>query len=427
MSANTKDSQFEEIFKEYRYSGDIEEYGKDLGKGSFGVVKDVKFKGKSFAGKLVMKDTAEEDKLTSDLRGPNIIRIHKICKPKVKHGNTYHLIIMEKAILRDLGKLNNYFHEHNLLKLKIEGLFDEQLEDTLLRYYTRQIVDGLEILDRNNYVHFDIKPDNILITANLVLKLSDFSILKKVEVKDVKDSFKIPGGTPGYMTPEYYLTQKVERKYIKTQDYFGLGSTIFLLKFGRTFLKYKKYEDKKLTADRIVDILIRNINYISKQRTVDKDFIHFLVKLVKSKPEERFNFEEIYRNKWLNKNLDFLENTLSNFEADEEKLLLELQKQDSIIKKYKINEYNTQKMNKPKDKPEEEQQEKPEEKKQEKPEEKKQEKPEEKKQKKTGKKFVFKKKTIEDEISISISELIQKFEQEEKNKEKNKEENNNLK
>ena len=400
MSSNTKDTQFEEVFKEYKYSGDIEEFGKDLGKGSFGVVKDVKFKGKSFAGKLIMKDTSEEDKLTSDLRGPNIIRIHKICKPKVKHGNTYHLVIMEKAILRDLGKLNNYFHEHNLLKLKIENIFDEQLEDTLLRYYTRQIVDGLEILDRNNYVHFDIKPDNILITANLVLKLSDFSILKKVD-NGVKDNFKIPGGTPGYMTPEYYLSQKMAGEYIKTQDYFGLGSTIFLLKFGKSFLKYKKYEDKKLTADRIVDILIRNINYISKQRSVDKDFIHFLVKLVKSKPEERFTFEEIYRNKWLNKNLDFLENTLSNFEADEEKLLLELQKQDSIIKKYKINEYNTQKMNKP-NKPND--------------------KPEEKKQKKTGKKFVFKKKKIEDEISKTLSELIQKCEQEEKNKE-NKEEN----
>ena len=389
MAVNQKDAQYEEIFKEYKYSGDIEDYGKDLGKGSFGVVKDVKFKNKSFAGKLIMKDTSEEDKLTSDLRGPNIIRIHKICKPKVKHGNTYHLVIMEKAILRDLGKLNNYFHEHNLLKLKIENLFDEQLEDTLLRYYTRQIVDGLEILDRNDFVHFDIKPDNILITANLVLKLSDFSILKKVD-NNVKE-FKIPGGTPGYMTPEYYLTQKVEGKYTKTEDYFGLGSTIFLLKFGKTFLKYKKYEDKRLTADRIVDIIIRNINYIKKQKTIDKDFIHFLIKLIKTNPEERFNFEEIYRNKWLNKNLDFLENTLSNFETDEEKLLLELQKQDSIIKKYKINEYNTQKMNKSVIKPEG------------------------KKQKKIGKKFVFKKKKIENEVSSFIFDFMQKYEQKENN------------
>ena len=338
-----KETQYDEIFKEYKYSRDIEDYGKDLGKGSFGVVKDVRYKNKIFAGKLVMKDTSEEDRLTSELRGPNIIRIHKICKPKVKHGVTFHLIIMEKAILRDLGKLNNYFHDHNLLKLKYEYPFDEQLEDTLLRYYARQIIDGLEILDRNDYVHFDIKPDNILITANLVLKLSDFSILKKLDYK--VEEFKIPGGTPGYITPEYYEKQKISPEYIKSQDYFGLGSTLFYLKFGKQFLKYKKYEDKKLIADRLVDILIRNNNFIEKQKLMDKDLIYFFLKLIKVKPHERFNFEELYRNKWLNKNLDNLDNVVANFETDEEKLLLELQKQDFIIKKSQIIKENTDRIN----------------------------------------------------------------------------------
>ena len=344
MSMSTqRDQQYDEMFKEYKFSRDIEDYGKDLGKGSFGVVKDVKLKGKIFAGKLVMKDTTEEDKFTSELRGPNIIRIHKLCKPKVKNGNTFHLVIMEKAILRDLGKLNNYFHDHNLLKLKYEEPFDEKLEDTLLRYYARQIIDGLEILDRNDFVHFDIKPDNILITANLVLKLSDFSILKKLDMN--VEEFKIPGGTPGYITPEYYETQRASPKFIKTQDYFGLGSTLFYLKFGNQFLKYKKYEDKKLIADRVIDIIIRNINFIEKQKLIDRDLIYFFRRLIGVKPNGRFNFEEMYRNKWLNKNLDYLDNVVSNFETDEEKLLLELQKQDSIIRKNKIIEYNTKRLN----------------------------------------------------------------------------------
>lgn len=337
--ANPQDIQFEEIFKEYKYSNDIDEYGKDLGKGSFGVVKDVKIKNKSYAGKLVMKDVTEEIRLTQELRGPNIIRIQKICKPKVKNNATYHLVIMEKAILRDLGKLNNYYHEHNLLKLKLDYPFDEQMEDTLLRYYARQIIDGLEILNRNNFVHFDIKPDNILITVNLILKLSDFSILRRVD--DGIEDFKIPGGTPGYLTPEYYLTQKLSPQNTRTQDYFALGATLFLLKFGKSFLKYKKYDDKKIIADRIVDLLLRNRNYINKQRLIDENLIYFLLGLVNSKPEERLNFEQIYRNKWLNKNVNYLDNVVTNFETDEEKLLIELLKQDFIVKKIEINEYNT--------------------------------------------------------------------------------------
>ena len=334
-SANAK--QFEEIFKEYVSSGDIQDYGKDLGKGAFGVVKDVKFKNKSFAGKLVMKDTAEEDRLTSELRGPNIIRIQKICRPKIRSGRTYHLVIMEKAILRDLGKLNNYFHDHNLLKLKVEKIFDEPLSDTLLRYYAKQIIDALETLSRNNYVHFDIKPDNILITVNLTLKLSDFSILKRVD-DNIKD-FKIPGGTAGYMTPEYYSGKNVSSEDAKTQDFFALGSTLFSLKYGMSFLKYRKYEDKKLMADKVTDLLFRNINYIKRQELADEGLIKFFIKLLNYKPEERYSFEQIYRNKWLNKNLENVEDILANFENDEEKLLMEFQKQDFIIKRKENIEY----------------------------------------------------------------------------------------
>ena len=106
-------------------------------------------------------------------------------------------------------------------------------------------------------------------------------------------------------------------------------------------MKYKKYDDKKIIADRIVDLLLRNRNYINKQRLIDENLIYFLLGLVNSKPEERLNFEQIYRNKWLNKNVNYLDNVVTNFETDEEKLLIELLKQDFIIKKIEINEYNT--------------------------------------------------------------------------------------
>ena len=34
-----------------------------------------------------------------------------------KIGKDYDLNIMDKDVLRDLGKLNEFFHRHNLLKL----------------------------------------------------------------------------------------------------------------------------------------------------------------------------------------------------------------------------------------------------------------------------------------------------------------------
>ena len=65
----------------------------------------------------------------------------------------------------------------------------------------------------------------------------------------------------------------------------------------------------------------------------DKDFIEFLCNLIQYSPNERLDFEKIIRNKWLNKDLDKLHEIFWGFEYDEEKLIMELQKNDYLIKK----------------------------------------------------------------------------------------------
>ena len=72
--------------------------------------------------------------------------------------------------------------------------------------------------------------------------------------------------------------------------------------------------------------------------------VHFFNKLVNFKPGERYNFEQLYRNKWLNKNWEYIDNVVANFENDEEKLLMELQKQDFIIRKEKNIKYVNEKL-----------------------------------------------------------------------------------
>lgn len=243
---------------------------------------------------------------------------------------------MEKAVLRDLGKLNEFHHRHNLLKLiknKIDDpyQFDENTGDFLIKFYGRQIINSLETLDQNNYAHFDIKLDNLLMNINLNIKLTDFSLLRKIS--DSEEKFKLPGGTQGYITPEYYLSKNVTIDVARKQDYFALGSCLFYLKFGIPLLRYKKYEDTEMNADRIIDILLRNINYLKTNIFTDKDFIKFIIKLLSFKPEDRPTFQQIYRNKWVNKDIDILDKTIMAFENDEEKLILELQKKDYLIKK----------------------------------------------------------------------------------------------
>ena len=49
------------------------------------------------------------------------------------NGEDYTLIIMEKAILRDLGKLTEFYYKHNLLKLIFEDPFYQKIGDNFLK------------------------------------------------------------------------------------------------------------------------------------------------------------------------------------------------------------------------------------------------------------------------------------------------------
>ena len=119
----------------------------------------------------------------------------------------------------------------------------------------------------------------------------------------------------------------------RKQDYFALGSSLFVLKYGLPLLKYKKYEDNRMNADRIIDLLQENINFLKSQTFTDRDFMAFIISLIGYNPDERVDFQKIYRNKWLNKNNDILDRIIMAFENDEEKLIIELQKKDYLMKK----------------------------------------------------------------------------------------------
>jgi serine/threonine protein kinase len=353
----SKDNNFEDAFKafEQKYKNDINYLGKVLGRGRFGEVRDIKYKNRPMAIKIMEREKDEDiegEKLALNLRNYNVVRIQKIYEgenlvfPRKKNKeqkranysskNTYDFIIMEKAVLRDLGKLSEFYHRHNLLKLIKQDnvecyIFDENAGDNLIRFYSRQIINALATLDNNNYVHFDIKPENLLVSLSLIIKLTDFSLLK--EVKENYIDFGIPGGTPGYLTREYYINRRVTPEVARKQDYFALGSSLFLFKYGLQLLKYKKFDDTEMNADRIVDLLEHNINYLKKQVFTDKDFMIFIQSLISYKPDGRANFQQIIRNRWLNKSIDELDKIVMSFENDEEKLIIELQKNDYLMKR----------------------------------------------------------------------------------------------
>ena len=319
--------------------------GKDLGRGGFGKVVEVTHKEfkKVLAGKLIEIKTDSknnESDMSKQLRGPHLVKINCIYEKKIDNKK-YNFILMEKAPLKDLNSFNDNLRKENILKLIFPNPFD-LIGDNLLRFLFKQIVEGLEVLDRGNYIHFDIKPKNILIFSSMILKLSDFGLLRDIKsIKINNNEIQIPGGTPGYLSLDYYKNKNhiIPEKHANKQDFFALGVTLFFMKYGKKMINtYRKNngdeEDNYLKiANYLVDDIQNAMNEIKTTKSSEKDFIDFLISLIQFNAKDRMNFEEIYRNEWINKNWEELLKIFYINNTDEEKLIMELDKSDYLIKK----------------------------------------------------------------------------------------------
>ncbi|MBN1808542.1 MAG: protein kinase [Planctomycetes bacterium] len=91
----------------------------------------------------------------------------------------------------------------------------------------RQAALGLERAQASGIIHRDIKPDNIMVTEQGIVKVSDFGLAKEVENSmTVTDAVM---GTPAYMSPEQCDGKKLDGR----TDIYSLGGTFYRMVTGR--------------------------------------------------------------------------------------------------------------------------------------------------------------------------------------------------
>ena len=300
------------------------------GKGGFGFVNEVQKDDRTYAFKILFSKDGNKviPELVKEFRGLNLIKI--LQEGDGNYNNKkYYFYVMEFSCLGDINKFRECLNDNLIYKEP----FENDVGDNLIRYFTLQLVNAIKTLYQGDLVHFDIKPDNILMFLGLETKLIDFTFLRKLDPNIPK---RIPGGTPGYLTPEYFnSSENLDDDTLRKQDYFALGATLYNLKYGKKFIdNYKDLTDSNNNDYNLynsINYIQRAMNTIRSQPFQDKEFDDFLCNLVQYVPEERPDFENIIRNKWLNRNAKEIKKIVDLNGFDEENLLLELRKSDFII------------------------------------------------------------------------------------------------
>ena len=152
-----------------------------------------------------------EARAAGRLNHPNVIHVHDISRANGRHY--FSMEFIDGSSVKDVLRIER--------KLDVNKALDIVL----------QAAKALEFAHENRIVHRDIKPDNIMLTREGIVKIADLGIAKTFEeaAPSAKEHRRIMG-TPHYMAPEQALGKAIDHRV----DIYSLGATFYHMVTGST-------------------------------------------------------------------------------------------------------------------------------------------------------------------------------------------------
>lgn len=171
--------------------------------------------------------------------------------------------------------------EGNLVdKISVAGKFQEEIAKT----YFYELMSAIEHLHENGYAHRDIKLDNILLTHDNHIKITDFGMSK---ASDSNSPLTTLCGSVEYCAPEILH----DKPYNEKVDIWSAGVVLYAMVFGRFPWK-----------SRTVNELISEIKFSDVQIPINDysiDLNNLLSSMFSKDPDSRPSAKSILSCKWL--------------------------------------------------------------------------------------------------------------------------------
>ncbi len=206
-----------------------------------------------------------EAKAMATINHPNVIHIHTIGE---EDGLPYFAMeFIQGSSLSEILKQGNVLslpHARNIIYQACKGLLGAH---------------------KKGLIHRDIKPDNLMVTDEGLLKVVDFGIALSHNTEEKLTNTGEMVGTPGYVSPEAYIGQLIDKR----ADIFSLGIVFYEILAGR--VPFENDSPLGLMLE-VVQAEILDVREVNKK--IDKNTSKILKKMLAKSPDERYqNCEQI--------------------------------------------------------------------------------------------------------------------------------------
>ncbi|MBZ0301649.1 MAG: protein kinase, partial [Anaerolineae bacterium] len=204
-----------------------------------------------------------EARSVANLSHPNIVTVHDVGSD----GQT-HYIVMEYVEGLDLKKI-----------IRREGMLSVDLSLDL----AIQICAGIGFAHRAGIVHADVKPQNILVTEDYRVKVTDFGIAQALTDTQPTQRQDVVWGSPHYFAPE----QARGEKPTPASDVYAIGIVLFEMLTGR--LPYSGASQQELAMAHLRERipLVTEVNPL-----VPENLSKIIYKVMSKEPSARYRMAD---------------------------------------------------------------------------------------------------------------------------------------